>query len=244
MKDHPVGRCIYCGSADPPLTDEHIIPEGLGGRELLYEASCKRCEKITGNFEQKVMRDSAWALRRALGMRGMKRKLPRTIPIRSFGRDRVIRASHTPPHEVGFKAALPVFQDPPGFLTGREPNDQTLVNVMLFFDETALSLRKPINPVLRVDPSAFARMFAKIAHAHAVELLGLDGLRLSFRMSSWADIQTGRSWSAVPRSTTRRQRRVSATRRMCSVSAANTRASCWAASVCSPKSAGRSTTWS
>ena len=27
----PVGRCIYCGSTEPPLGKEHIIPYGLGG---------------------------------------------------------------------------------------------------------------------------------------------------------------------------------------------------------------------
>ena len=35
----PVGRCIYCGGTksadDSPLTDEHIIPAGMGGRLVL-----------------------------------------------------------------------------------------------------------------------------------------------------------------------------------------------------------------
>jgi len=28
---NPVGACIYCGNAEPPLSDEHIVAYGLGG---------------------------------------------------------------------------------------------------------------------------------------------------------------------------------------------------------------------
>jgi hypothetical protein len=44
----PVGRCIYCpddGSAG--LGDEHIIPYSLNGTQILPQASCRKCEKIT-----------------------------------------------------------------------------------------------------------------------------------------------------------------------------------------------------
>jgi hypothetical protein len=173
-KDHPVGRCIYCGSTEPPLTDEHVIPEGLGGRELLREASCERCEKTTGRFEQIVMRESAWGLRRALGMRGTKRKLPVVIPARMLHRDGTIKASPAPPSGIWFKGALPIFNDPLGLLTGRAPHVETLVDMMAFIDVEKLPSRGMPNLGLRVDATAFARMLAKIAHAHAVELFGLD----------------------------------------------------------------------
>jgi hypothetical protein len=38
MKYSPVGKCIYCGkveTAQHRLTDEHILPSGLGGDLLL-----------------------------------------------------------------------------------------------------------------------------------------------------------------------------------------------------------------
>jgi 5-methylcytosine-specific restriction endonuclease McrA len=45
-----VNRCIYCGTLEN-LTDEHIIPYGLGGRSILPKASCSECSNITTNFE-------------------------------------------------------------------------------------------------------------------------------------------------------------------------------------------------
>jgi hypothetical protein len=58
----PVGRCIYCGatrySIDDarPLADEHIIPFALNGDYVLPEASCRQCERTTGQFEQVALR--------------------------------------------------------------------------------------------------------------------------------------------------------------------------------------------
>jgi hypothetical protein len=58
----PVGYCIYCG-IDAELTDEHIIPFGLGGREILPEASCKTCANETGRVEHRVLRGMFWPIR-------------------------------------------------------------------------------------------------------------------------------------------------------------------------------------
>ncbi len=30
----PVGKCIYCGTKQPPLTREHVVPYGLGGEHV------------------------------------------------------------------------------------------------------------------------------------------------------------------------------------------------------------------
>lgn len=49
--------CIYCGTTNVRLTDEHIVPYALGGSHVLREASCDRCAKITTKFEQRVARD-------------------------------------------------------------------------------------------------------------------------------------------------------------------------------------------
>jgi hypothetical protein len=51
----PVGVCIYCGNPND-LTDEHIVPFGLGGVDILPSASCKACAKITGKIEGVVQR--------------------------------------------------------------------------------------------------------------------------------------------------------------------------------------------
>jgi hypothetical protein len=51
----PVGVCIYCGSGDN-LTDEHVLPFGLGGNLVLPKASRKRYAAITPAFEGRVQR--------------------------------------------------------------------------------------------------------------------------------------------------------------------------------------------
>jgi hypothetical protein len=50
-----VDACIYCGSGDG-LTDEHIIPLGLGGNLVFPKASCLACNKVTSRFEERVLR--------------------------------------------------------------------------------------------------------------------------------------------------------------------------------------------
>jgi hypothetical protein len=48
---------------DAELTDEHIIPFGLGGREILPKASCKTCAKETGRVEHRILRGMFWPIR-------------------------------------------------------------------------------------------------------------------------------------------------------------------------------------
>src|SRR5439155_19828902 len=64
-----VGQCIYCRvfpSAEDALSDEHIFPFGLYGKEMLTKASCKKCAAITSDFEGKVQKDDMAGLRYAL----------------------------------------------------------------------------------------------------------------------------------------------------------------------------------
>ena len=51
------GVCIYCGTRNSKLSDEHVVPYSLGGSHVLRKASCGRCADITKKFEQKVARD-------------------------------------------------------------------------------------------------------------------------------------------------------------------------------------------
>lgn len=62
-----IGRCIYCGSTDN-LTDEHIVPKGLGGPWQLLKGSCKVCNRITSAFERSVLREQLMLPRAALGL--------------------------------------------------------------------------------------------------------------------------------------------------------------------------------
>src|SRR3712207_8495388 len=58
----PVGRCIYCDAeryapdSARGLAEEHIIPYGLNGDLVLPEASCRRCERITGRNDSLMLK--------------------------------------------------------------------------------------------------------------------------------------------------------------------------------------------
>ena len=58
----PINICIYCGS-NHNLSDEHIIPFGLGGRMKLPKSSCSACAKITSSFEHTCLRTMYGPLR-------------------------------------------------------------------------------------------------------------------------------------------------------------------------------------
>jgi hypothetical protein len=47
--------CVYCGTICV-LSDEHIVPAGLGGDQILREASCGDCADATSKLEQRVLR--------------------------------------------------------------------------------------------------------------------------------------------------------------------------------------------
>jgi hypothetical protein len=53
----PASRCIYCGELSGKRGDEHIVPYALAKNSLVFpQASCRKCEVITGRYEQAVLR--------------------------------------------------------------------------------------------------------------------------------------------------------------------------------------------
>jgi hypothetical protein len=76
QKDH---ACIYCGDSNS-LEDEHVMPFGLGGRQILKRASCRRCATETGRLEQRLLRGQWWPYRKALGIATRSKEYPRYQP--------------------------------------------------------------------------------------------------------------------------------------------------------------------
>lgn len=77
-----VGRCIYCRSSDEELTDEHVVPLGLGGCHVLNKASCSRCQNITSKIERSILRNTWIAPRVKLGLPTRRPKnRPDVIPL-------------------------------------------------------------------------------------------------------------------------------------------------------------------
>jgi hypothetical protein len=82
----PVGECVYCGArtyaqdSNRPLADEHVVPFALGGSMILPEANCRKCERITGRFEQFALKGAFHLPRLYMGIKS-RRKKPATLPL-------------------------------------------------------------------------------------------------------------------------------------------------------------------
>lgn len=78
----PYGKCIYCDETEG-LTDEHIIPFGLGGTFVLPKASCSSCAAHTSRFEMAVLRGELWPVRvyRAMRSRRRHKNAPSSYPL-------------------------------------------------------------------------------------------------------------------------------------------------------------------
>src|SRR3954470_16951768 len=63
-----VGQCIYCGTTEAKLSDEHIVPLGLNGMFVLPKASCASCATATSKVERIVLRDVFLHLRTVAGL--------------------------------------------------------------------------------------------------------------------------------------------------------------------------------
>ena len=83
-----VNRCIYCGNIDEKLSDEHIIPYGLGGTWILPKSSCPKCQKIINEFETFNLHSMLGGMRIKLNFPTRNHdKRPESLPIRYLDND-------------------------------------------------------------------------------------------------------------------------------------------------------------
>lgn len=173
-----VGSCIYCGSTNS-LSDEHIIPYGLGGNLILPKSSCNKCASITSKSELKVMNGSMLAVRilREIQSRSNYGKAPKTYPILLKFKNEIqeIQVSiENYPAIVSF----PIFSEPNFWECnegGMEGINLTGVTNISFGSNPEDILRKysadSFSIPIRTDhPTDFARMVAKIAFSTAVAI--------------------------------------------------------------------------
>jgi hypothetical protein len=169
----PANECIYCHRtvAEVGLTDEHIIPEGLGGRMVLLGASCPNCAQETHAFEGHVMGRLFGDTRRHFGIRGKKRKRsdnPTVYVDRGKGvQPELVRLDAHPAVLV-----LPIFP-PPGLLVGFSKSEGfsgqiRLINFMGDLNKRLRALGGEVNFTRGFDMEPFGRMLCKIAHAYAM----------------------------------------------------------------------------
>jgi len=169
----PVNRCIYCGSTRK-LSDEHIIPLSLWGRQVLPKASCRDCAAITSSFELIVSRQILGAAR--AGLRApSRRKRPASVRFRANGVDRTMKYEDVPP--VIF---LPRLSPPDAVMISRPAIKNERPDFWLSYLTDSMNraideygLDGPIVPDFTEEP--FYRMLAKIAHSFMVAELQIKG---------------------------------------------------------------------
>lgn len=190
LKKYPASdRCIYCGVMTA-LTDEHIVPLGLGGRALLPKASCTVCAGKISSVERTCLRTMFGPLRMYYGLPTRRPKdRPKTLPL---------KVKLTPDADWSFievdREIFPFlilfpFLDIPDELAGvavagdRSAKVQTLWTrgasfrdgLIEHLDKLAADLRvNAIMPEATVSAPDFFRLLAKVAYAFAVAELGLD----------------------------------------------------------------------
>ena len=184
-----VGKCIYCGNVDD-LAMEHIIPYGLGGRIELPEASCRKCARITSNFEHTCLRTMYGPLRLLYGMPSRrKRSRPSTLPLK-IKRTASEEWSYTEVEreKYPFLVLFPYFTaplalaKPPASENRGAATDRFWIRgaspAYVFNDLLENLVRElgvhSIMPEAKAHVAEFCQMLAKIAYSYAVAELGYE----------------------------------------------------------------------
>lgn len=180
--------CIYCGGSDG-LSDEHIIPFGLGGRWLFPKASCRICARISGAYEGVCQRTILGPLRMYFDLptrrkKARPEKLPLQVKYQADDTDWTI--IEVDQREYPFLILLPILP-PPDEITGLPSVGERGAKVQQLWvrgasfdhgihrhlDELAARLGvAAINPTATFSAPEFFHMLAKMAHAFAAAELG------------------------------------------------------------------------
>ncbi|WP_440950329.1 HNH endonuclease [Methanosphaerula subterraneus] len=194
MSDIPrytkIGKCIYCGTEQGKLTNEHIVPLGLGGTVVLKSASCLACAKITSQFERDILRGPFLNPRLAVGM-PTRHKKTRPTQIRyadlfnKHGERVAVENDSSLLLLSIIEFPLPAFVDKRGYKNGADVIAVRTIKVagpdIKDLQQSGItSIEYPETYVA----TSFARFIAKIAHGFAVAFYGLDSFEELFLPSS------------------------------------------------------------
>lgn len=188
LQAHPtIGTCIYCGEKKG-LSDEHIIPYGLGGKLVLKKASCQSCAKITSNLELRLLRGQWRPYRKILGIESRSGNYPKYLAaqlVRPYSPNIPIQIKSD---EVPFVAFLEF--DIPSILVGEERNQRPSAKAMYLktiaqgpshvLENGNIRLLRhgeKIEYPMNFDSNDVLRLVAKIAHGISIYQNGLDGCK-------------------------------------------------------------------
>lgn len=177
-----LNACMYCGSLkDKDLTDEHIIPFGMGGDLVFRKSSCKDCARKTSQDEMKILRGFMYD-GRLIGNLPSRRKKNQPTTITNillrkdgteFTKEFLLRSGAAVIH-------LPIFTMP-GAIFGKAPEEgaeiKELGTLHLGLDNIAsFSKKNNANGVkfnTKVDVISFCKVLCKIAYGYHVYKKGL-----------------------------------------------------------------------
>ena len=174
-----IGRCIYCGSTDGKLSEEHVTPFGLSGLLVLLNASCERHSTVTSALEDRILRGMFFASRAALGTRTRRKKLrarPHPMTVEKNGQRNTVYKVWQDHWKV---IQLPIFPLP-AHIDGRVYSGGICYTSMDIFElgerQEDIARRLGVDKVFAPEFKAedFARFIAKMAYGYAVERYGLD----------------------------------------------------------------------
>lgn len=169
----PVGRCIYCGSKKN-LKKEHIIPYALGSDVILPKSTCRKCAKITGSFEQIVLRGPMWGVRKILKLKSRSKHIsaPKTERL-TILKDEVKREIEIPLEEYPFILHFPIFTKP-GYVMKNYSRGINVIGVdHINFGQEPKIIAKKHNAEKLIfkgiySYAEFAKTIAKIGFSYAV----------------------------------------------------------------------------
>lgn len=192
VKFDSVESCIYCGSLEG-LTDEHVIPLGLGGKIILPNSSCPQCSAITSVFELICLRNMYGPLRQLYSLPSRRKKQqPKTIPLKvKFTPTDEWQYIPVEQSEYPFLITFPYFKMP-NLISNTVPSDRKGAKTDRIWIRGASAYEnfkghlQRITEQLKVHsimPESTARMeefcqlLAKISHSYAVAVLGCNNIK-------------------------------------------------------------------
>lgn len=181
-----IGKCIYCGTIEGRLTNEHTIPLSLGGDKQLLKASCEaRCNGITSAIEGHVTGGAMKQVRTMMDIKTRRKKdRPKDLPMAMMRGDE--REIEFVPVDDYIGVMPYIERGMPGYLLGNlhpaglgvDHVKVEAISVMRRTEEHLDLARKYDTEYLAVDfplkPETFGRMIAKVAYCHAVWNIGLN----------------------------------------------------------------------
>ena len=172
-----VNRCIYfnekCDTAY--LTDEHIIPDGLGGDIVLERASCKICAAHTGRLEGYILRDTMRDARGVVGLKSRKKRAFGKQKQKFYNESSISKIETEVEYSEKSPMVLPSFVTclPPLIMTGMKETDKVdlfsrfILPTDIVKRTTDIFSKGEYRLTYNMHAGVVGQMYAKIAHSFA-----------------------------------------------------------------------------